>query len=106
MFFLGISTHFMIYLFIPTILILWFYFKGITSTPKDIIVLPEEIECQYVIRNSVENICFYEIEEKVSEPQVVLFVGDATSYLNKYVSPFYLRPILQSKALRAPPISL
>ena len=106
MFFLGVSTHFMIYLFIPAILIIWFYFKGITGFPKEIILLPEEIECKYVIRNSVENICFYQMEEKVLEQNIVSTVDGRSPDLNKYFSITYLQPVLQNKTLRAPPILL
>lgn len=107
MFFLGISAHLFMYLLFPTLVIIWFYFKGVAGSPETIVSFPEKVEYSYSITDPIEKISSCHTLKKTIQQKIYF---DIATFLNRQfyhdASIVYLQPIFQYQVLRAPPFAI
>ncbi|NCE71511.1 hypothetical protein [Odoribacter sp. Z80] len=106
MFFLSISAHLFIYLWIPLFVVICFYFRGTRGNPEGITLLPEAIVCEYPVPFSHEEKNYIYEEEEFHPEKIPVVFPEVRKSQNFFFFPaFYAFIVCNALTLRAPPVS-
>lgn len=107
MFFLGISAHLFIYLLVPALLVVCFYFRGVPGNSEAITLLPEIVIYEQTVYHCSEETYTYNVEKQqkmVVEEDCSVPESSFGLQFALYHSDFYHSSAISGKALRAPPV--